>query len=428
MKQKIKHLLKIGILTFGISLFIISCSKENVAEIELTETQQLQNKFTLENFDDVFVKNNLEIDWDNFKTNLNTENEINSYEFNTNFKVKSSIEDYAKYKLLASKNELNDWNFELIKFSASKENINNNLSYFSIYNFTGSIYHYNLDGNNTLIKVYSKGKITEEISIKDFSNVNTLAKAPPIGGGHCLGCWSLVRTEHYTDWYTNSGGGSTLYYSHSTYNGATTEWVYIPVNGDYYGMPYDPEDGAYHNHYDYPHGGGNTDNHEAENILGDNAIIQAFEQDYRNQMSQDELSLFDTLSRADQLKYLWSAKQAIDKTNELFSIPCERYNGKGDAFRHAYWNALSTQRLGAGMTSLLTTRHENKPSIYSYNWKENEMDLFNNQVGRDIASGGSLDLVNDIQTALNNGELHYINYQDLNCRATYSSQIIPTNQ
>ena len=266
MKQKMKQLPKIGILTFAISLFIISCSNENVAEIEQTETQQLQNKFTLDNFDDVFVKNYLEIDWDDFKTNPNSESELISYEFNAYFKVKSTIEDYAKYKLLASKDELNDWNFEIVKFSTSKENTNNDLSYFSIDNFTGSIYHYNLNGENTLIKVYSKGKITEEISAKDLGNVNPLAKAPADGGTHCTGCWTLVRTDHFTDWYTNSGGGTTLYYSHSTYDGASTEWVYIPSNGDYYGMPYDPEDGSYHNHYDYPHGGGSTDNHNDEDI------------------------------------------------------------------------------------------------------------------------------------------------------------------
>ena len=171
MEQKMKQLLKIGILTFGISLFIISCSNEKFAEIEPTETQHLQNKFTLENFDDVFVKNNLEIDWDNFNFNLNSENELISYEFNADFKVKSTIEDYAKYRLLASKNELNGWNFVIIKFLTSKENISD-LNYFSIKNFTGSIYHYNLKGENTLIKVYSKGEIIEEISIKEFDNIN----------------------------------------------------------------------------------------------------------------------------------------------------------------------------------------------------------------------------------------------------------------
>lgn len=153
-----------------------------------------------------------------------------------------------------------------------------------------------------------------------------------------------------------------------------------------------------------------------------------FEQDYRVRMSDSEIELFDTLTRDEQLNYLWSAKQASDKTEELFSTFCEKYNGKGDAFRHAYWNALSTQRLGAGITNLLTTRHEDKPPTYAYNWKENEMDLFNNQVGRNIASDGSTNLVQDIQTALNNGELRYINNQSSDCKATFSSQIIPTNQ
>ncbi|WP_452221536.1 hypothetical protein [Lacinutrix salivirga] len=266
MKQKMNQLLKTGILILGFSLFTISCSKENIAEIKQTETQKLQSKYTLDNFDDVFIKNNLKIDWDDFKSNVNSQNEVIAYEFNTSFEVKSSIENYAKYKLLASKNVVNAWSFEIIKFSTNKENISNDLSYFMLNHFTGSIYHYNLKGDNTLIKVFENGKIIEKITVKDFDNVNTLAKAPAVGGTHCLGCWSLVRTEHYTDWYTNSGGGSTLYYSHSTYNGATTEWVYIPGNGDYNGMPYDPEDGAYHNHYDYPHGGGNTDNHVDEDI------------------------------------------------------------------------------------------------------------------------------------------------------------------
>lgn len=267
MEQKIKILLKIGILTFGISLLMTSCSKENVTEIELSEIQQLQNNFTLDNFDDVFVKNNLEIDWENFKTNINSENHLISYEFNTNYKVKSSIDDYVKYTLLASKNEINDWSFELIKFSTNKLDINKNFSCFITNNLTGSVYHYNLNGDNTLIKIYSKGKLIEEISIKNYDNVSTLAKAP-IYNGHCYGCWILVRTEHYTDWYTNSAGGSSLYYSHSTYNGSTTEWVWLSENDSYNGIPYDSENDSFHNHYDNPHGpSGATNNHPEEVII-----------------------------------------------------------------------------------------------------------------------------------------------------------------
>ncbi|WP_452219613.1 hypothetical protein [Lacinutrix salivirga] len=268
MKQKFKNLIKIGILVFGISIFTTNCSKEDVDKIELTEIEQLQNNFTLENFDDIFIKNNLIIDWDNFNSKFNSKNELITYEFNSHFKVRNTIEKYSKYNILASKNDLNEWSFEIIKFSTNKDKINNNnLSYYSTNEFTGTIYHYNLNGENTLIKVYSKGKIIEEISINSFDNITNLSKAPAIGGTHCNGCWMLVPVKHQIDWYSNSGGGSTLYYSHTTEAGTTLEWVYIPPNDEYQGMPFDAEDNTYHNHFDSPHGGANTDNHDDEEVV-----------------------------------------------------------------------------------------------------------------------------------------------------------------
>jgi hypothetical protein len=53
-----------------------------------------------------------------------------------------------------------------------------------------------------------------------------------------------------------------------------------------------------------------------------------------------------------------------------------------DAFRHAYWNALMTRRFGAEWTEKYATVHEQVPG----NPPEREaMDLYNNQVGREIA-------------------------------------------
>jgi len=156
--------------------------------------------------------------------------------------------------------------------------------------------------------------------------------------------------------------------------------------------------------------------------------VLGFEQDYRNKMSDSEIDLFDTLTRDKQLNYLWSAKQASDKTEELFSTYCEKYNGKGDAFRHAYWNALSSSRIGVGLTNLLTTRHEDKPPTYPYNSKENVMDLYNNEIGRDIIWNGSTDILQDVLSAFNNGDLRYLSNQASDCRATYNSQLTPTNQ
>ncbi|PWI29877.1 hypothetical protein DI383_08975 [Flavobacteriaceae bacterium LYZ1037] len=183
----------------------------------------------------------------------------------------------------------------------------------------------------------------------------------------------------------------------------------------------------------------NADNHDfiieaiealledGELEFNDTIYVLENEQDYRNKMSDDELALFDTLSTIQQIKYLVSAKEAYDKTEELFETDCEKHNGKGDAFRHALWNALSSSRIGVGLTNLLTTRHENNPPLYPYNNKENQMDLFNNQVGRDIFANGSTNILQDIQEAFNNGELRYLSNQATNCWATFSSQLTPTN-
>ncbi len=169
---------------------------------------------------------------------------------------------------------------------------------------------------------------------------------------------------------------------------------------------------------------------EALALMSNEEFITFLESEeyYRGQMSESEITMFDAMPISDQVKYLNSAIVAINKTEELFPSQCERTNGKGDAFRHAYWNALATQSLGVNTTKLLTTKHEEMPSFYPFNYKEKEMDLFNNQIGRNIASQGSSNLIQDILSALNSGSLRYINNQASNCLATFSSQVIPTNQ
>ncbi|ERF74602.1 hypothetical protein EPUS_00732 [Endocarpon pusillum Z07020] len=63
------------------------------------------------------------------------------------------------------------------------------------------------------------------------------------------------------------------------------------------------------------------------------------------------------------------------------------HNGKGDAFRHCYWNARMTIDLGAGNAKSIGDNHEdgsNGPA------EEKRMDLANNASGRNIgASAGS---------------------------------------
>lgn len=59
------------------------------------------------------------------------------------------------------------------------------------------------------------------------------------------------------------------------------------------------------------------------------------------------------------------------------------HNGNGDAFRHAFWNALMVKLTGSSWASKWATAHEdgatNQPSI------EKSMDLSNNSYGRSLA-------------------------------------------
>ncbi|WP_214749050.1 MULTISPECIES: hypothetical protein [unclassified Exiguobacterium] len=63
------------------------------------------------------------------------------------------------------------------------------------------------------------------------------------------------------------------------------------------------------------------------------------------------------------------------------------YNGNGDAFRHAYWNALMVKSITAKYAKYFADAHEygadNQPAI------ERQMDLHNNRLGRYIAETSS---------------------------------------
>ena len=136
------------------------------------------------------------------------------------------------------------------------------------------------------------------------------------------------------------------------------------------------------------------------------------------------------------MKYLQSAYNAENRMESLYPLtslnPCSTYNGKGDAFRHAFWNALSTVRIGESLTEQLTTAHEDRSAPPGYPAadyaKETQMDLYNNARGREIAYGSGL-LWQLVKTAKENGELRYLAPLNtpLNCRATSSSILTPTN-
>ncbi len=102
------------------------------------------------------------------------------------------------------------------------------------------------------------------------------------------------------------------------------------------------------------------------------------------------------------------------------------WNGLGDlsdAFHHAIWNALMSRYISEAWAYLYATAHEDKSEEELnqkatdgyYEWQHRDMDLYNNQQGRDvwywydsILYTFDSDLVDRVLTKLNNGELTWL--------------------
>ncbi len=134
--------------------------------------------------------------------------------------------------------------YKLLKFlPIDGEEENKYVSYLSSdkvnHKFTGTSYHYELDGNLTLVQGYKGGKVVSERGgtlEKGYSRGSSL-RAPSDEPCHSCGkegIWMQVVTEHYNDWYQNFGSGWVQV--GSDYLGSTTEWVYVP-NQDYTNNP-----------------------------------------------------------------------------------------------------------------------------------------------------------------------------------------------
>lgn len=134
-----------------------------------------------------------------------------------------------------------------------------------------------------------------------------------------------------------------------------------------------------------------------------------FNQEYKNKMSISERIIFNNVSKIKQMGYLFNAQKATWRAKFLY--PNSLHNGKGDAFRHAYFNGLNAFLLGEALAESLATAHENKPFKYSNEYKEKQMDLFNNEVGRNrknFFQDGFNSLEESVLEAMEYGLLRYL--------------------
>ncbi|UYM07187.1 DUF6973 domain-containing protein [Solicola gregarius] len=98
-------------------------------------------------------------------------------------------------------------------------------------------------------------------------------------------------------------------------------------------------------------------------------------------------------------------EDAFSTADDRFT-PEDQNDNHNDAFRHAYWNALMTRRFGEDWTEDYTNAHEGIPGNNSL---REAMDLYNNGVGRRIASenpdASDEEIANLIEEAVRNGDM-----------------------
>ncbi|EHI13059.1 DUF6973 domain-containing protein [Mycolicibacterium thermoresistibile] len=124
------------------------------------------------------------------------------------------------------------------------------------------------------------------------------------------------------------------------------------------------------------------------------------------EMTATEGRMMDELGLFGQRDMQQIVEQAREEANKRFPPPEGReIDNHNDAFRHAYWNALMTQRFGDEWAEKFATAHEGIPRNYA---ASEAMDLFNNEVGRNLAvanpDASKDELADLVEQAVRNGD------------------------
>lgn len=113
-------------------------------------------------------------------------------------------------------------------------------------------------------------------------------------------------------------------------------------------------------------------------------------------------------------------KEALNRSENTFGGVGET-DGHADAFRHAYWNAMLTQRFGEEWTREYATAHERNPDSHP---TPVAMDLHNNEVGQRIAlqnpDASQEELRGLVEQAVRDGEMVVVGTDE---RLDHSDQV-----
>lgn len=122
-------------------------------------------------------------------------------------------------------------------------------------------------------------------------------------------------------------------------------------------------------------------------------------------ITEKEAEMLDDLSIFEKKSFQEIHDQAFDVADQRFE-PGDRNDNHNDAFRHAYWNALMADEYGTEWAHDYGTAHERIPGNSS---AREAMDLYNNEVGRQIADenpgAGREELAGLVEQAVKDGRM-----------------------
>ncbi|MFC4221730.1 hypothetical protein [Flagellimonas marina] len=250
---------------------VFGCTAEEEQVVPQTETVENETKgpfekaFTLEHFKEKesILNGELTVDW-NSPITKEMENGKTLHEFRASPVAPSFLESEIQLPdqilvmgELEGNGKAHTW---IVKIKPDITAAPIEHSYLFLEGYSGSIYHYDLQGNVLRMEAWQKGKGMSLVDNVDqaqeqlpdhraaicqqrtsLTSMNPLANPfdPCPGGGG--GSWRPVYTDHYTDWYLDRGNNA-LEYSNTQYNGRTTEWVWVANGGG---------QGFYQNRYQY---------------------------------------------------------------------------------------------------------------------------------------------------------------------------------
>jgi hypothetical protein len=100
------------------------------------------------------------------------------------------------------------------------------------------------------------------------------------------------------------------------------------------------------------------------------------------ELSETEAEMLDGLGLWEKFRFSQIQQQALAAAEQRYPRGEVLHDDHGDAFRHAYWNALLVWEFGSEWAARYTTAHEAVPGSPA---PREAMDLYNNEVGRALA-------------------------------------------